>query len=439
MSGKEDTVKIAVVGVGGAGCNTVRMMKEEADNNEHSVFRDSNVKILAANTDAQVLDQLENMERIQLGPKLTKGQGAGGNPECGKDAAIESQMDIISAIEGSDMVFVTAGMGGGTGTGASHIIANSARKTDALTVGIVTKPFRYEGKKKMRIADAGIEELRKSVDALLILHNDILFETAKGESTQKMLKKSSEILIYTVRSISELVTNPGVVNVDFSDVKNTMKGMGVAVFAYGKATGEHAPLNAVKDALNNPLLKNYTINGTKKMLLYVCGVTESSEFEEAMAYLDDLRDEDADFKFGIFEDVENQTDVSVFIIAEAHEKDISDSKECKKANDNQGTIFEAARNEGRVSEDVVIEVQKLTDENSDKVVAATAAKNVSAEPPSLEVKDTKPFSFKDETVAFIPESIDIDQNDKSIPAVFRKLSKEEKEKMQVSLTEYIYK
>ena len=438
MSEKEGPVKIAVIGVGGCGCNAAKMIEEETITNEESVFKNSNVKIVAANTDAQVLAQLNEVDQIQLGPKLTKGQGAGGNPDCGRDAAIESQVDIYSALEGNDMVFLTTGMGGGTGTGAAPVIASAAKKNGILTVGIVTKPFSFEGKQKMKCAENGIEELRKNVDALLVVPNDILLEIAgDDDDAVDMFKKPNEILIYAVRSISELIIKTGFVNLDFSDVRSTMLDMGMAVIGFGSATGEHAPLNAVKDALNNPLLKNFTIKGTKRMLVYVNGNTKLKEFAEASTYLNDMGDEDARFKFGLFVD-KNKTDVSVLIVAEAHEANVSNFKACKKEKDeNQNTIFDIEKTEP-FSEDVVVELQKPVSETTSGI-AATASKDLSAEPPSLEIKDTKPFSFKDETVAFIPESIEIDQNDKNIPAVLRKLSKEEKEKMQVSLTEYIYK
>ena len=437
MSEKEGPVKIAVIGVGGCGCNAAKMIEEETITSEESVFKSSSVRIVAANTDAQVLAQLNEVECMQLGPKLTKGQGAGGNPDCGRDAAIESQVDIYSALEGSDMVFLTTGMGGGTGTGAAPVIASAAKKNGILTVGIVTKPFSFEGKQKMRCAEAGIEELRKNVDALLVVPNDILLEIAgDDDDAVDMFKKPNEILIYAVRTISELIINTGFVNLDFSDVRNTMLDMGMAVIGFGSATGEHAPLNAVKDALNNPLLKNFTIKGTKRMLVYFSGNTKMKEFAEASNYLNDMGDEDSKFKFGLFVD-KNKTDVSVLIVAEAHETNVPDFKTGRKkveVEDNQNTIFNIGKTEP-FTEEVIVELQKPASENSG--IAATASKNVSSEPQSLEVKNTKPFL--DETVGFIPESIEIDQNDKNIPAVLRKLSKEEKEKMQVSLTEYIYK
>ncbi|MBO4710853.1 cell division protein FtsZ [bacterium] len=438
MSGKEDSVKIAVVGVGGCGCNAVKMMSEEMIKNEQSVFRDSNVKIVAANTDAQVLEQLCEVERIQLGPKLTKGQGAGGRPDCGRDAAIESQIDIASSFEGFDMVFLTAGMGGGTGTGAAPVIAGAAKKTGILTVGIVTKPFSFEGNQKMKSAETGIEELRKNVDALLVVPNDTLLEIAgDDDDTVDMFKKPNEILIYAVRSISELIINTGVVNVDFADVRNTMRDMGIAVIGFGTATGEHAPLNAVKDALNNPLLKNFTIEGTKKMLVYISGNTKLKEFNEAAAYLESLRDKNAEFKFGLFVD-KNKTDVSVLIVAEAHETEvIFVPKEFKKVKEeDQSSIFEVGNNEN-ISEDVIIEVQKPVAENEEKITPA--AKNSSFEPQSLSLKDAKPFSFQDEAV-FVPEN-NIDVTDKTIPACYRKASKSEieREKIQVSINEYVKK
>ena len=439
MSGKEDDVKIAVVGVGGCGCNAVKMIEEEAGSGGESIFKNSNVKIIAANTDAQVLSQICSADCIQLGPKLTKGQGAGGNPGCGRDAAIESQIDINTAFEGQDMVFLTAGMGGGTGTGAAPVIASAAKKNGILTVGVVTKPFSFEGKQKTRCADEGIEELRKNVDALIVVPNDILLEIAgDDDDAVDMFKKPNEILIYAVRSISELIINTGYLNIDFADVRSTMLDMGMAVIGFGSATGEHAPLNAVKDALNNPLLKNFTIEGTKKMLVYVKGNVKMKEFYEAAAYLNELSDDTAPIKYGIFLDA-NRTDISVLIIAEAHEAVISDSKECKKTkNDDQDkdTFFDSEKT--LPVAEVIVELPKPAAESN--MMAATASKNVSSEPASLDIRDAKPFSFKDEAVAvFIPEN-NIDQNDKTIPAVLRRKSfAVEQEKIQVSLNEYIKK
>ena len=440
MSGQKENVKIAVIGVGGCGCNAVKMIEEETFKDEQTVFKDSNVRIIAANTDAQVLEQLSTLERIQLGPKLTKGQGAGGMPECGKDAALESQIDIASALDGCDMVFVTAGMGGGTGTGAAPIIAGAAKKIGILTVGVVTKPFSFEGKQKMKTAENGIEEMSKNVDALLVVPNDTLLEIAgDDDDTVDMFKKPNEILIYAVRSISELIINPGEVNVDFADVRATMRDMGIAVIGFGSATGEHAPLNAVKDALNNPLLKNFTIEGTKRMLVYISGKTKMREFAEASSYLNDLSDESAKNKFGLFVD-EKKTGVSVLIVAEAHEKEAVVDEKAAEIIDYEKQKVETENRE-KASEDLIFEVQKPNPVSEEEKVTPAASRNSSFDPQSVNVKDAKPFSFNDE-VFLIPEN-NINQNDKSIPAVLRRASKSESEKeknyFQISLEEYVKK
>ncbi len=437
ISEKENFVKIAVVGVGGAGCNTVKMIEEEVQKNEQSVFKEQNIKVIAANTDAQVLAQIHELERIQLGPKLTKGQGAGGNPECGKDAAIESQVDIISAIENSDMVFVTAGMGGGTGTGAAPVIAGIAKKAGILTVAIVTKPFFFEGDQKMRSAESGIEELRKNVDALLVIPNDTLLEMAgDDDDTVDMFKKPNEILIYAVRGITELIIKTGVVNVDFADVKTTMQDMGDALIGFGTATGERAPLNAIKDALNNPLLKNFTIEGTKKMLLYLRGNPKMKEFAEALSYLKSMHDKNANFKFGLVED-ENATDVFVLIVAEAAERN-ADSVHQETFERTEGAREWYGQNSDiseKRAEEPFIEVQKPAEINDEE------KETISDSGDRDESRGLKPIPLVDEAI-FIPEN-DIDQNDKSIPAILRKASKmesrKEREQLQISIEEYIGK
>ena len=436
MSGENKVVKIAVLGVGGCGCNAVKMMGEEMGKDENSIFRDSHVKVVAVNTDAQVLDQINDVEKIQLGPKLTKGQGAGGNPECGRDAAIESQVNIVSSFEGHHMVFLTAGMGGGTGTGAAPVIAGAAKKNDILTVGIVTKPFSFEGSQKMESAEAGIEELKKNVDALLVVPNDTLLEMAgDDDDTVDMFKKPNEILIYAVRSISELIIKTGTVNIDFSDVKNTMKDMGIAVIGFGTATGEHAPLNAVKDALNNPLLKNFTVKGAKRMLVYVSGNTKLKEFNEAAVYLGGLRDKSAQFKFGLFVD-KNKTDVSVLIIAEAHAAELPESlKEFKKVNkDDQTSMFDEAS--GNVNEDVIIEVQKPLVKEEESRTAPAASASASAKPQSVNINEAKPISLED--VVLVPEKT-VDQNDLNIPAVIRQEAANKEKVRQSTISEICFK
>ncbi|MBP5202521.1 cell division protein FtsZ [bacterium] len=437
ISEKENPVKIAVVGVGGAGCNAVKMIEEEVQKNEQSVFKDQNVKVIAANTDAQVLAQIHELERIQLGPKLTKGQGAGGNPECGKDAAIESQVDIISAIEGYDMVFVTAGMGGGTGTGAAPVISGVAKKSGMLTVAIVTKPFSFEGDDKMESAAAGIEELRKNVDALLVIPNDTLIEMAgDDDDAVDMFKKTNEILINAVRNVSELIIKTGVINLDFSDVRNYVTDMGTAIISSGTATGENATLNAVRDALNNPLLKNFSIKGTKKMLAYVCGNTKLRELSEAAIYLQSLRAKVSKFKLGYFIE-KDKTDVSVLIISEAAERD-GDSVHQEAFERTEGAREWYGQNSDiseKRAEEPFIEVQKPAEINDEE------KETISDSGDRDESRGLKPIPLVDEAI-FIPEN-DIDQNDKSIPAILRKASKmesrKEREQLQISIEEYIGK
>ena len=432
MSGNNSTVKIAVIGVGGGGCNAVAMMHDETNKDEKSIFKDSNVKIIAANTDAQVLDKLNRLECLQLGPNLTKGQGAGGIPECGRNAAEESKIDIATAFDGYDMVFVTAGMGGGTGTGAAPIIAGVAKDAGILTVGIVTKPFSYEGKKKMKYAEKGIEELSKNVDALVVIPNDRLQEiSGDDDDAIDMFKKPNEILIYAVKSISELIIRDGYVNVDFADVRATMSNMGIAVIGFGRATGEKAPLNAVKDALNNPLLNNFAISGSKKMLLYFSGARmKMPEFSEAVSYLtSQIDEENADFKFGVYVD-ENSTDVSVLIITEAHEeKRVTLPKNHKIEEKDQSSIFESQPVTIEKMPEIEIEVQNPTLLDED-IVAPAAKKAETVKPVDVNIAETKTFSFADDTM-LLP---DIDINDKNIPAYLRKTKKSEV--VQSSIREY---
>ena len=444
MSDKNSVVKIAVIGVGGGGCNAIAMMSDETNNDEKSIFK--NIKIIAANTDAQVLAKMEGVEQLQLGPNLTKGQGAGGIPECGKEAAEESKIDIATAFEGYNMVFVTAGMGGGTGTGASPIVAGTAKNAGILTVGIVTKPFSFEGRKKMKNAVKGIEELSKNVDALVVIPNDTLLEiSGEGDDSIDMFKRTNEVLIYAVKSISELIIRKGFVNVDFADVRTTMRNMGIAVIGFGSATGEHAPLNAVKDALNNPLLKNFSIKGSKKMLVYFSGAqTKMLEFSEAVSFLTDQIDEDADFKFGIFSD-DKETDVSVLIVTDAREEEVvvSAPKPVKVEVKEQETLFDPQPVSLDKPLDIEIEVQNLPllDEElittTPKQTQAPAANtDETVRPVSVNVQERKVFSFGEETM-LLPDNVDI--NDKNIPAYIRKTKKSKVDKIQSTITEYEFR
>ena len=254
--------KIKVIGVGGGGNNAVNRMIE--DNVEYIDF-------IAVNTDYQVLEISKAPTRIQLGEKLTRGLGAGGDPSVGEKAALESADEIAAAISGADMVFVTAGMGGGTGTGAAPIIAGIAKEQGILTVGVVTKPFSFERKKRMENALRGIEELKKNVDTLIVIPNQKLLEIIdKDTSLKESFKRADEVLRQGVEGISSLIGKPGIINLDFADVRTTMQNKGVAHMGVGRASGKNRAEIAAKMAINSPLLET-TIKGAKNVLISIAG------------------------------------------------------------------------------------------------------------------------------------------------------------------------
>lgn len=258
----ESVVKIKVVGVGGGGSNAVNRMIEA---------NVEGVDFIAINTDAQALNTSKSPTRIQIGEKLTRGLGAGARPEVGSDAAQENREDIIKELDGADMIFVTAGMGGGTGTGAAPIVAQCAREVGALTVGVVTKPFSFEGKKRLRQANSGIEQLKANVDTLIIIPNDSLLKIVDKKTTiLEAFTIADEVLRQGVQGISDLITKPGLINLDFADVKTIMTDSGSALMGVGEATGDDAPIEAAKLALNSPLLET-SIEGAKGVLINVTG------------------------------------------------------------------------------------------------------------------------------------------------------------------------
>ncbi|MCL2575740.1 MAG: cell division protein FtsZ [Defluviitaleaceae bacterium] len=268
--------KIFVIGVGGGGNNAVDRMIED---------NISGIEFIAANTDAQVLEYSKADTRIQLGEKLTEGLGAGGQPEVGTKAAEESREQILASIDGANMLFVTAGMGGGTGTGAAPVIAGLAKDNGILTVGVVTKPFSFEGKPRMDNALRGIEELRKNVDTLLVIPNEKLLDLDVGISFKAALKKADEVLSQGVQGIPALISGSGLMNLDFADVRTIMKDRGVAHIGIGRAKGKDKAINAAKMAINSPLLET-SIRGASALLLNIAGddelglheVTEAGKF-----------------------------------------------------------------------------------------------------------------------------------------------------------------
>lgn len=293
----DSQAKIKVVGVGGGGGNAVNNMIS-------SVLR--GVTFITANTDVQALNNSQAEYKIQLGDMLTKGLGAGANPSVGREAAMESIEQIRSAIGEVDMVFVTAGMGGGTGTGAAPVIAQVAREMGALTVGVVTKPFFFEGRKRLEAAEAGIEEFRQHVDSLITIPNDRLLSLASKKATfVEMLKKADEVLYFAVKGISDLIMVPGLINLDFADVKAVMGESGLAMMGSGIASGESRAREAAEKAITSPLLEDVSIDGARGVLMNItCGPDLTiDEVSEAAGAIQEAAHDEARIFFGtVFDD-----------------------------------------------------------------------------------------------------------------------------------------
>jgi len=284
--------KITVVGVGGAGGNAIaNMIEAEIEG----------VDFIVANTDAQALGHSAASTRIQLGPDVTSGLGAGARPEVGKAAAEETVAEIEDALEGVNMCFIAAGMGGGTGTGAAPVIAEAARRKGVLTVGVVTKPFLFEGTRRMRAAEAGIEELQQHVDTLIVIPNQNLFLIAKADTTFKeAFMLADEVLQQGVRSITDLMVMPGLINLDFADVKSVMEEMGKAMMGTGEGEGENRALQAAEKAIANPLLEGVSMQGAKAVIISILGGEDMKllEVDEAANHIRNLVDEDANIILG---------------------------------------------------------------------------------------------------------------------------------------------
>ncbi|HSM53035.1 MAG TPA: cell division protein FtsZ [Erythrobacter sp.] len=284
--------KITVIGIGGAGGNAIaNMIEAEIEG----------VDFIAANTDAQALAMSKAANKIQLGPDITGGLGAGARPEVGKAAAEETVAEIEDALDGVNMCFIAAGMGGGTGTGAAPVIAESARRKGVLTVGVVTKPYLFEGTRRMRAADSGIEELQKHVDTLIVIPNQNLFLIAKAETTFKeAFMLADEVLQQGVRSITDLMVMPGLINLDFADVRSVMSEMGKAMMGTGEGEGENRALEAAERAIANPLLDGVSMQGAKGVIISIIGGEDMRllEVDEAANHIRELVDEDANIIWG---------------------------------------------------------------------------------------------------------------------------------------------
>jgi len=434
-------VNIGVIGVGGAGCNAVNMMVQEGEittltseqaasvERSYSIFND--IKVIAANTDSQDLENSPVKNKIQIGTEVTKGWGAGGKPDVGKESAEESKVEIAAALDGLDMVFITAGMGGGTGTGAAPIIASVAKEAGLLTVGIVTKPFNNEGRKKIKKADEAIEVLKNVVDTLVVIPNQKLMEMADPtDGAKEMFMRSNIVLLDAVRNIAEIISNKSLINVDFADVKSVMTNMGVAMIGFGSATGENAAINAVKEALNNPLLSDISIKGAKRALMHLGGMNiPMKDLDEASGYVNDQLHEDAVFQWGVSAD-ESSDKVYALIIAEAiSSKTSKESTSFKEISmGDQKTLFDIGvlskeSVKESVKETLIKDVTEDIDVVPDLAVAAFHDKD-------RIVRDQADSSIAPEEI-IIDFSDDFEIDDITIPSYLRK-------RMSVDLTEESY-
>ncbi len=309
-----ESAKIKVIGVGGGGGNAINTMITEGIDS---------VEFIAANTDLQALENNLAPVKVQLGGNLTKGLGAGADPEIGRNSALEDQSRIEEALAGADMVFVTAGMGGGTGTGAAPVIANIGREIGALTVGVVTKPFHFEGRRRRRQAELGIQNLSAAVDTLITIPNQRLLAIS-GEDTTilEAFKKADEVLLHAVQGISDLITVRGLVNVDFADVRTIMNSKGLALMGTGRASGPDRALEAAEMAVSSPLLEDVSIEGATGILINITGGYDLTlkEINDAASFIESASDEDAHIIFGNVIEEDMRDEIQITVIATGFEQ-----------------------------------------------------------------------------------------------------------------------
>lgn len=328
-----DLAKIKVIGVGGGGNNALQRMISSGL---------KGVEFVVVNTDKQVLDSSNADVRLQIGTKLTRGLGAGGDPAVGSKAAEESKNEIADVLNGSDMVFITAGMGGGTGTGAAPVVAEVAKELGILTVGIVTKPFSFEGRKRQIQAEQGVELLKEKVDTLVTIPNDRLLQIAEKRTTMvEAFEMADEVLMHGIQGISDLIAVPNLINLDFADVKSIMYNQGIAHMGIGTASGENRAVEAAKTAIKSPLLET-SIDGAKSVLINVTG-SELGIFEinEAADLIRESVDKDANIIFGAGIDESLKDDIKITVIATGFDPEkpvVNTTKEAKKEAESDNDI-----------------------------------------------------------------------------------------------------
>ena len=328
----DQSARIKVIGVGGGGGNAVNtMIKTGIDG----------VEFIVANTDAQALRANTASLKIQLGAKLTKGLGAGANPEVGKEAALEDRDRIASILNGADMVFIAVGLGGGTGTGAAPVIAQAAREVGALTVGVVTKPFSREGKLRMQKAEDGVTALKEVVDCLLVIPNDRLIGLAgKSMSVVDAFRPADDVLRQAVQGISDLITTQGMINVDFADVKAVMSDRGMAMMGIGIAEGEKRATEAAMQAISSPLLEEIDISGAKGVLVNICGSSSMTmdDFDEVSRIIHEKVHEDANIIVGLVINEEMGQRIKVTAIATGFGSSFAKDKRCENQQKSRANI-----------------------------------------------------------------------------------------------------
>lgn len=300
---------IKVIGIGGGGGNAINNMINASL---------MGVDFIVANTDAQALEVSKAHTKLQLGVNITKGLGAGANPEIGRSAALEDADKIRQTLDGTDMVFMTAGLGGGTGTGAAPVVAQIAKEIGALTVAVVTKPFNFEGRQRMKTADKGIKELKETVDTIITIPNNRLLSLAAKKATfLEMLKKADDVLLYAVKGISDLITVPGLINLDFADVKTIMSEMGMALMGTGMSSGEDRATEAAQKAISSPLLEDVSISGAKGVLMNISSGLDLTidEVQEASSLIQKEAHEDANIIWGTVLDQSAGDELRVTVIA----------------------------------------------------------------------------------------------------------------------------
>ena len=301
--------KIKVIGIGGGGGNAINNMIEA---------RLRGVEFMVANTDSQDLERSSCSNRVQMGASITKGLGAGADPEIGRLSAEESINELKELASGADMVFLTAGMGGGTGTGASPVVAREVRENGSLTVAVVTKPFHFEGEQRMSRAQDGIERLKKEVDTLIIIPNERLKAVGgKNASFKDLIARADEVLLHAVKGISDLIMSSGFINLDFADVKKVMEQMGTAIMGTGKAEGENRAVEAAREAINSPLLEDISIGGAQGLLMNITGPSDMTmeEIDEASTYIKSEVDSEAEIFWGVVFDDGMGEEIQITVIA----------------------------------------------------------------------------------------------------------------------------